>query len=109
MSQKVLHTPAWLLLGLTGSEEGTLELANGRFTFTSIDGQRVFDVALAEVREVKFPWYYFGGGMKLSIGTERYRVSFMQPGNTAGGGGLEDIAPGREIGKQWRAALTSRV
>ncbi len=107
MSQSVLHTPAWLLRGLTGSEAGSLELANGRFTFTSDEGQRIIDVALSEVREVKFPWYYFGGGMKLSIGTERYRVSFLQPGNT--GGDIFDISSGREIGKRWKAALTSRV
>jgi len=103
MTQPVLQSQVWLLSGMTGSQEGILQLADGRFAFTDIDGQTVFDVPLSEVREVEFPWYYFGGGMKLSIGAERYRVSFMRPGNI--GGGIGDIGPGRRVGKEWKAAL----
>ena len=103
MNQPVLQSRVWLLSGITGSREGFLQLADGRFAFTDIDGQTVFDVPLSVVREVEFPWYYFGGGMKLSIGAERYRVSFMRPGNV--GGGTGDIGPGRRLGKEWKAAL----
>jgi len=103
MTQPVLHTQVWLLSGMTGSEEGILQLADGRIIFTSIDGQTVFDARLPEVSEMEFPWYYFGGGMKLRIAAERYRVSFLRPGNT--GGGIGDIAPGRRVGKLWKAAL----
>lgn len=107
MNQQPLHTQVWLLIGLTGSEPGVLRLARSRLTFTTSDGRRVFDVALSEVRDVEFPWYYFGGGMKLSVGAERYRISFMRPGNT--GGRLRDIGRGRQAGKEWKSALASRT
>jgi hypothetical protein len=59
MTQPVLQSQVWLLSGMTGSQEGILQLADGRLAFMDIDGQTVFDVPLSEVREVEFPWYYF--------------------------------------------------
>src|SRR4051812_37693594 len=72
MATDDVETVAWLLRGITGNLPGILSLANGRFTFVTDDGQIVFDAPVSDARDVKVPWYYFGGGMKLSVGTERY-------------------------------------
>jgi hypothetical protein len=98
-----VETEAWLLKGITGNLPGILSLADGRFTFATGDGHIVFDAPVADVRDVKVPWYYFGGGMKLSVGTERYRLSFVRP--TAAGGGVADIPEGRSACKLWRSLL----
>jgi len=98
-----VETAAWLLKGITGNLPGVLSLADGRFAFVTDDGQIVFDAPLSEVREVKVPWYYFGGGMKLSVGAERVRLSFVRP--TAAGGGVADIPEGRAACKLWRSLL----
>ena len=100
---------------------GILESGGGRFAFTT-DEQRVFDVPLSEVTDVKFPWYYFGGGVKFKIGTAGYRLSFVQPNDaddipfdlisrtefgdpaarsTAG------IREGRQAGEAWKLILTA--
>lgn len=106
MGETVLQSQVWLLSGMTASAPGILQLADGRIAFATSEGA-VFDVALSAVTGVEFPWYYFGGGMKLKIGAESYRFSFMLPGNM--GGGIGDIGPGRRIGKEWKAALTLRA
>ena len=95
-------TSAWLLVGITGSVHGVLELDDGRLAFT-IEERSVFNVPLSEVRDVKFPWYYFGGGIKFRIGADRYRLSFVLP--TGQGGDIGDIGEGRRAGKAWKSAL----
>lgn len=107
MTNEDILTQAWLLVGVTRDLPGVLQMAGGRFTFTSHDDQVIFDAPLSGVSDVKFPWYYFGGGMKFSLGGERYRVSFVRP--TAAGGGIADIPAGRRAGKLWKSALSSRV
>ena len=103
MTTDDVKTEAWLLRGITGNLPGILSLANGRFTFVADDGQMVFDSPVTEVSDVKVPWYYFGGGMKLRVGAERYRLSFVRP--TAAGGGVADIPEGRGACKMWRSLL----
>jgi hypothetical protein len=115
-----------LLVGLTGSRPGVLELADGRFAFTADDG-RVFEAPLAEIEDVVFPWFYFGGGVKLTVAGTRHRLSFVRPNGAedvparlvdgtadAAGGALalltahqklRDIGQGRAAGKAWKAAL----
>ena len=109
MTVQPIRSPAWLLSGLTHSVAGELMLAQGRLVFKTPDGRRIFDVALRELSAVTFPWYYFGGGMKLRIGTNTYRVSFARPGNlpedfreSAAG----DIRSARESRAVWKTALT---
>lgn len=118
-----LRTPAWLLVGLTGHRPGVLELAAGRLAFTGEEG-RVFEAPLAAVEDVVFPWFYFGGGVKLTVAGTRHRVSFVRPNGAeavpprllegAEGGALalltaheklRDIGEGRAAGKAWKAAL----
>ncbi len=118
-----LRTAVWLLVGMTGSRPGLLELAGGRLAFTTEEG-RVFEVPVAEATDVVFPWFYFGGGMKLTVAGTRHRISFVRPNGaetvsarlleSVGGGPLAlltvhqkiaDIGEGRRAGKAWKAAL----
>jgi len=94
-------TKIWRLSGLTGSEVGHLESRGGRLIYMPIDKSRPgFDVSLAEVSDVSFPWHYLGGGFKMRIGGEQFRFSFIEPHNEAA-----DISSGREAGKAWRRIL----
>lgn len=126
MTTDAYLTPAWLLIGLTRSAPGVLEYADGRLAYSNEDG-RVFDVPLSEVTAVKFPWYYFSGGVKFTVGTEPYRLSFVRPndasdipgrllaGSEAGapfalltaGRKVLDIGEGRRAGKAWKAILAA--
>ncbi len=94
-----IRTPVWRISGLRGNEPGLLELSNGRLIYDATDGMG-FDVPLAEVSGVTFPWYYFNGGFKLEVGGEEFRFSFIEPHND-----YADINSGRAIGKQWKIAL----
>ncbi len=116
-----LRTPAWQLVGLTRSLCGILAFRAGHLSFTTGEG-KVFDVALSAVRKVHFPWYYFGGGIKITIAAQHYRISFVRPNDGAdfdagmdarsewgGGAALEvvsgksqDILRGRRAGKAWK-------
>ena len=120
--RKSLRTPAWLRVGLFGSRPGVLVLANRRLAFIAEEG-RLFDTPLAEVTGIAFPWYYFGGGMKVTVADKKYRLSFVRPngaedipgpllarlgnpmGLLVGGQKIVDIGMGRPAGKAWKAAL----
>ena len=130
-----LRTPAWIMHGITGSEPAVLELARGRLALTTEEG-RVFEATLADVSDVTFPWYYFGGGAKLTVGGREYRLSFVRPNgardtsarllqrlNFGGAVGVavdavalyeagrkfHDAAVGRRAGKAWKAALAEAM
>ncbi len=123
-----LRTPAWLLIGITGSRPGVLEYVDGHLAYTDEDG-RVFDVPLAEVSDIKFPWYYFTGGVKFTVAGHQYRLSFVRPNDAGdipgrlladtpvgapfalltGGRKVRDIGEGRRAGKAWKAVLTGRA
>jgi hypothetical protein len=101
---------------MTGSEPGVLTLSGGRLSFVANDGPR-FEAAVDRVA-VKYPWYYFGGGCKVTLpGGVTHRISFVKPngaGDAAGdlidaGQKLSDIGAGRRAGKAWRAALAGRI
>lgn len=113
---------AWMLKGSTVSIAGWLDLEKGRLRFTTPEGI-VFDVPRAEVTQVTFPWYYFGGGLKLRAAGEPYRLSFVKPNGAeyaearlmADFGSpsallvvaskAADIGSGRDAGKRWRELL----
>ena len=95
-----MFTAIWKLSGLTGSEYGHLELRSGRLIYTPNKGVG-FDVPLAQVEDINFPWHYFGGGFKMRIGSEKYRFSFIEPHNDNA-----DIGEARAKGKAWKKALT---
>src|SRR5688500_7736103 len=103
MTQHSLSDKAWLLKGLIASEAGTLTLKDGRFSFTT--DKPVFDSSLAVVPAVSCPWCYFGAGCILKIDGTEYKLSFIQPGNTAGGE-YASISDARSKCRRWQAALT---
>lgn len=129
MADEELRTPVWMLSGLTGSVPGLLEMVDGKVGFTT-EEQRVFESPLTDI-SVKYPWYYFGGGCKIRIKDDVYRISFVRPNGASdlpgevlarvddGAGGalslltagrkLHDIGQGRRAGKAWKAALGSRI
>ena len=123
-----LRSPAWLLEGLTRSVPGVIELDDGRLAFRTEQGT-VFDVPVIEVHEITFPWYYFGGGLKLTVKNTRYRLSFARPNEAsdipgrllagAGAAGsvvglltaarkVRDIVVARAAGRAWKAMLAGR-
>lgn len=120
-----ISSDAWQLRGLTRSLPGRLRLEADVLSFVDDDGDLLFRAPLSEVRQVVFPWYYFGGGCKCSIDGVRYRLSFVRPNGAedaldrmaarvgeAGAvyaqvaGKFVDIGTGRAAGKAWRAALS---
>lgn len=67
---------------------------------------------MGEISDVRFPWFYFGGGMHLQVGTVRFRLSFLQPQNVTTNRmmglsrqGAGSISAGRHAGGEWRAAF----
>ena len=102
MPQHSLSDRVWLLKGLSGSEAGTLTLKNGRLRF--VTDKPILECPLAEVQSVHFPWLYLGAGCTLKINGMKYRLSFIQPGNTAGGE-YASISDARAKGRRWKAAL----
>ena len=130
-----LTTAAWLLRGIS-SIPGQLKLSGGRLSFKAqgsgsawkhqlrklerharqpgladrLDGDQaalVFDLPLAEL-SVKFPWYYFSGGLIVKSAGSNYRFSFGRPSDGPGGRALEQlqqIGTMRALGKAWKAAL----
>ena len=113
---------AWRLKGLTRSIPGWLDLHEERLRFTTPE-EVVFDVLRADVTAIKYPWYYFGGGMKLRAAGRPYRLSFVKPNGSeyAEARGLSsqgdpaalllvaskaaDIGAGRGVGRRWRELL----
>jgi hypothetical protein len=121
-SEKDFASYAWRLIGTLRTEAGWLDLTAGRLRYTSELGA-MFDVRLDEVTDVVWPWYYFGGGVKLTAQGDRYRFSFVLPNGAEyptarldaaiGDPGAfaiavqkgNDIASGRDAGKEGRRRL----
>jgi hypothetical protein len=107
---------------MTVSIPALLELENGRLRCVT-EERIAFDAALSEVTDVVFPWFYFGGGVKLQAAGTPFRLSFVVPngaeyasarlladlGNAGSlllvGSKANDIASGREAGRRWRELL----
>ncbi|HMN78451.1 MAG TPA: hypothetical protein PKA20_00855 [Burkholderiaceae bacterium] len=135
-----LRTEAWLLRGIS-SIPGELVLRGGVLSFSARStgsawpwqlrklerslGAPGFAGALEKgyrrtlfqwpVRSVRFwvPWYYFGGGIKVSRDGLVLRLSFGRPANTRASNlasafaNLKEVAVMRRRGKLWLAALES--
>ena len=114
---------AWRLEGATRSIPGWMVLDDGRLRFATPE-EVVFDVPLADVADVVFPWYYFGGGVKFRAAGQAYRFSFVKPngaeyavaragaafGDSASlllvASKAADIGDGRSVGREWRRLLS---
>ncbi len=142
-----LCTEAWLLKGIN-SLPGALKLQDGRLSYTAFgtgtcghgllskleqasgqtgfaqrleDGDEalLFDAPLTGVEKIDFPWYYFSGGMKVTVGGVRYRIGFDRPANSTvpmhfdesledlsrGLESVSEVARARRSGKAWKAVL----
>ena len=108
---------AWLLKGI-GNTPGWLCLDQERLSFFT-PVEVVFDIPRSQV-STTFPWYYFGGGMKVTAAGQQYRIAFVLPndadyplGSPAVPGGEPPplasnnagIREGREAGRRWRELL----
>jgi hypothetical protein len=60
----------------------------------------VFDVPMADVSDVVWPWCCFGGGVKLRAAAEPYRLSFVLPD----GAEYRAAAIGRAAARRRRAS-----
>jgi hypothetical protein len=105
-----LETPAWLMHGVStyNAKLGTLRLDCGRISFRETGAESaVFDIALADIGSVRFPFYNLGSVVRFDAGGKRYRLAFLasQRRFKWSGARLTDVRPARRWGKQWKAAL----
>jgi hypothetical protein len=108
-----LETPAWLMPSVftINAKLGRLRLDHGRLSFRETVGDRtLFDVALSDVRNVKFPFYNLGSVVRFDVAGQRYRLAFLRSERRFkwSGARLSDVRPARRWGKQWKAALKDR-
>jgi hypothetical protein len=110
-----LKTPVWELHGLTGSEPGLLALTDGKLSFETEKGLR-FEAPLAEITDVRWPWYSFSAALNLTAKGVKYRFSFARP-NGAGAAwrpaaaaqGVFDLGSAIQNGKTWKAELAQQM
>ncbi len=113
MATTTLETPAWLMHGVItyNAKPGALRLDDGRLSFRETGAQAPeFDIALADVDNVKFPAYNFGSVVRIDAGANRYRLAFLASERRSkwSGARFSDVRPARRWGKQWKAALAGR-
>ena len=129
-----LKTDAWLLKG-TRSMRGSLKLSKGHLSFTAygsgnfgrshlreleaaigiaglaevLDNEEqavLFEVPLTEVQNINFPWYYFSGGVKLTVNGVRHRFGFDEPANSqTSADPIGEVSKARKNGKAWKRVL----
>ena len=90
------------------AKPGTLTLNQGRLSFReSGEEAPVFDIALADIDNVKFPRYNLGSVVRFDAGGERYRLAFLASERRFkwSGARVSDVRPARRRGRQWKAAL----
>jgi hypothetical protein len=113
VSATPLQTPAWLMRGVItyDAKPGSLRLDGGRLTFRGSAGETpIFDIALDDIDNVKFPRYNLGSVVRFDAGDTRYRLAFLASEHrfTWSGARISDLRPARRWGKQWKAALRAR-
>lgn len=105
-----LETPAWLMRGVItyNAKPGALRLDGGRLSFRERGAEAaVFDIALADIGNVKFPFYNLGSVVRFDAGGTRYRFAFLASKRRFkwSGARISDVRPARRWGRQWKAAL----
>ncbi len=89
-----------------GAKLGTLRLDRRRLSFRERGADEpLFDLALADVSDLKFPWYNLGSVVRFDAGGERYRVAFLGSEPTWWGTKFRDVLPALRWGSRWRTAL----
>jgi hypothetical protein len=87
---------------------GTLRLERGRLSFRERGANAsVFDVALSDIGNVKFPFYNLGSVVRFDAAGKRYRLAFLASERRFkwSGARISDVRPARRWGRQWKAAL----
>jgi hypothetical protein len=109
-----LQTPVWELTGMTGSEPGLLKLSGGVLSFETDQGVR-FSSPVAQLTNVKWPWYSFNCALNLTANGSRFRLSFARPNGAAAAWrpvhsaqGVYDLGSSSRTGKAWRAELEKK-
>jgi hypothetical protein len=110
VSTTTLETPAWLMRGVItyNAKPGTLRLDRGRISFRESGAEAsLFDIALSDIGNVKFPFYNLGSVVRFDAGGKRYRLAFLASERRFkwSGARITDVRPARRWGKQWKAAL----
>jgi hypothetical protein len=105
--REAMETEAWLFRRpFVRQKYGKLQLIDGQLSFTLDNGEVVFAEPLARV-SCSFPWYYFGGAMKVRRKGERSLTINFAGNTTTGVPGLPEFQLGRGLraGKAWRQTL----
>lgn len=87
---------------------GTLRLDEGRLRFRETGANAAtFDLAVGDIRNVRFPVYNVGTVVRFDSGGERYRLAFLAAERRFkwSGARFRDVRPARRRGKQWKSAL----
>ena len=123
--RRSFSSPVWQLKGpFAVPVPGVLTFAHGRLSFTT-EARVEFDAPPSALIDVTFPWYYFGGGVKLRLEGRRYRLSFVRPNGAEDlsfrlrarvgdpfaaalivGRAFRDITQGVRAGRTWKALLS---
>ena len=122
-----LATPAWLMTGWGRTVPGALVAGHGRLTFLLAGDGPLFDVPVAAVTDVTWPWHWFGGGVRLRAAGTPYKITFALPAGAEApallddavafvslvtgawparpAAGALDVRRGRGAGRRWREVL----
>ncbi len=110
----------YLKIGIFSAIRAVLARTETELVLATANGE-IFRVALPLVEKVEFPWWWFGGGMRVTASGTRYTLSFSPPATIKGedtdwlrnvGGGLYgseqalgQASAARRSSKEWQAAL----
>jgi hypothetical protein len=86
ITMSALTTPVWWMAGRLRNVPAVLSSTGGVLRLVTEDGP-VFEVPLAQVGPVRRPWWWFGGGIVLTIGATTYKITFVRPN------GAPDVDP----------------
>ena len=112
---KKMQTPVWQLIGLVSNSPGLLTLDENVLSFETAAGT-TFRCDMAQIRDVKWPWYSFNCAMNLSAEGKKYRFSFARPNGAAAAwspvgaaSNLFALGGASKTGKVWRTELAGRT
>lgn len=105
--------PVYLKTGATSAVRAVLARTELELVLAVADGE-CFRAPLPVVEKVEFPWWYFGGGMRVTVNGDRYVLSFSPPARVEGEDprwmrsyeeSFGEAASARRSSKKWKAAL----
>ncbi|MBC7872440.1 MAG: hypothetical protein H7Y01_00515 [Ferruginibacter sp.] len=81
--EQELVSKIWQIFGLVGRVvPGLLLSVNGNITYITEEGIQ-FNVPVAEIKDVKWPFLRMGLGFDASVNGKKYKFSFTKPNPTA--------------------------